>query len=357
MEDLLRTHPYKYSYELCPSSSSPAVVRFPYYDGYTDTNEGNQIQSPTKSMNFVETGPCNDDDAVAAIIFDNLSTNRPHDYGLLGTTSLGPLVQLDQTAADDSSQAGTQCWQKFGANISDPFQTLTCSSPVRSLLSYTNPLFPPTRSRRGKRAAAGRGGHDNEASKDFIENAHLRKLVERQRRIRMKALCSTLLSVLPDEYRKTKCTLSDKLLEVIQHIRHLQNKLIDVEKQRDLLNFSTAVKPFSDGSCIYKNLQASRARSSNVRDKFRTVRVSKFGMGIQVAVNIFKDQIAFSCLLNLLEEAGVEVVSAAVTAINDRVFYSIHSKLLDLRYFDTAVLQGRIDQLMIDNLPKVSVTK
>lgn len=357
MEDLLRTHPYKYSYELCPSSSSPAVVRFPYYDGYTDTNEGNQIQTPTKSMKFVETGPCNDDDAVAAVIFDNLSTNRPHDYGLLGTTSLGPLVQLDQTAADDSSQASTQCWQKFGAKITDPFQTLTCSSPVCSLRSYKNPLFPPTPSRRGKRAAAGRGGHDNEASKDCIENAHLHKLVERQRRSRMKALCSTLLSVLPDEYRKRKCTLSDKLLEVIKHIRQLQNKLIELEKQRDLLNFPVTVKPFPNSSCIYKNLQASQARPSNVREKFQTVRVSKFGLGIQVVVNIFKNQIAFSCLLNLLEEAGVEVVSATVTAINDRVFYSIHSKLLDLRYFDAAVLQGRIDQLMNDNLPKVSVTK
>lgn len=357
MEDLLRTHPYKYSYELCPSSSSPAVVRFPYYDGYTDTNEGNQIQTPTKSMKFVETGPCNDDDAVAAVIFDNLSTNRPHDYGLLGTTSLGPLVQLDQTAADDSSQASTQCWQKFGAKITDPFQTLTCSSPVCSLRSYKNPLFPPTPSRREKRAAAGRGGHDNEASKDCIENAHLHKLVERQRRSRMKALCSTLLSVLPDEYRKRKCTLSDKLLEVIKHIRQLQNKLIELEKQRDLLNFPVTVKPFPNSSCIYKNLQASQARPSNVREKFQTVRVSKFGLGIQVVVNIFKNQIAFSCLLNLLEEAGVEVVSATVTAINDRVFYSIHSKLLDLRYFDAAVLQGRIDQLMNDNLPKVSVTK
>nr|UFA45705.1 bHLH07 [Pinus massoniana] len=308
-------------------------------------------------MKFVETGPCNDDDAVAAVIFDNLSTNRPHDYGLLGTTSLGPLVQLDQTAADDSSQASTQCWQKFGTKITDPFQTLTCSSPVCSLLSYTNPLFPPTPSLRGKRAAARRGGHDNEASKDYIENAHLHKLVERQRRSRMKALCSTLLSVLPDEYRKRKCTLSDKLLEVIKHIRQLQNKLIELEKQRDLLNLSVTVKPFPNSSCIYKNLQASQARPSNVRDKFQTVRVSKFGLGIQVAVNTFKNQIAFSCLLNLLEEAGVEVVSATVTAINDRVFYSIHSKLLDLRYFDAAVLQGRIDQLMNDNLPKVSVTK
>lgn len=173
----------------------------------------------------------------------------------------------------------------------------------------------------------------------------------------MKALCSTLLSVLPDEYRKRKCTLSDKLLEVIKHIRQLQNKLIELEKQRDLLNFPVTVKPFPNSSCIYKNLQASQARPSNVREKFQTVRVSKFGLGIQVVVNIFKNQIAFSCLLNLLEEAGVEVVSATVTAINDRVFYSIHSKLLDLRYFDAAVLQGRIDQLMNDNLPKVSVTK
>ena len=65
-----------------------------------------------------------------------------------------------------------------------------------------------------------------------------------------------------------------------------------------------------------------------MRDKFQTIRVSKFGPGIQVTVNTFKNQIEFSSLLMVLEEAEVDVVSATVSAINDRVFYSIHSKVI-----------------------------
>jgi hypothetical protein len=59
----------------------------------------------------------------------------------------------------------------------------------------------------------------------------------------------------------------------------------------------------------------------------------------------------------VIEEARVEAVSATFSAINDRVFYSIHSKLSDFRHFDSAVLYGRIDQLMNGNLPQNSMIK
>jgi len=99
-------------------------------------------------------------------------------------------------------------------------------------------------------------------------------------------------------------------------------------KKRDELKFLATVKPISNSSCVYKNMQASQARPSNVPDKYQTIRVGKFGPGIQVTVNTFKNQIDFSSLLMVLEEAGVEVVSATVSDINDRAFYSIHSKVI-----------------------------
>jgi len=108
----------------------------------------------------------------------------------------------------------------------------------------------------------------------------------------------------------------------------LQNKLIELEKKRDVLKYSATVNPFSNSFCNYKTLQAAELRSSDVRDKFQTIRVSKFGPGIQITVNIFKNQLDFSSLLTELEEAGLEVVNATVTAINDRAFYSIHSKVI-----------------------------
>ena len=125
---------------------------------------------------------------------------------------------------------------------------------------------------------------------------------------------------------KTKHTISDKLLEAINHIRHLQAKLIEFEKKRD--EQKATVKPFFGSSSVFKTLKTAQVRPSNVLDKFQTIRVSKFGPGIQVTVNTFKNQIEFSILLMVLEEAEVDVVSATVSAINDRVFYSIHSKVI-----------------------------
>lgn len=350
MEDL-RTR--SYPYEPCSSSYSQSAACLPHYPAnYIDTNAVIQIQTTTKSIKFMEPGTCIYVDAPAAVVFDAQSTKRPHDYGLLGTASLGPVAQLDQTGTDDSSPAVTQCWQKFVAKLGDPAQTLTCKSPANSLLNYSSPCFPPTRSHRRKKAAAGgRGDNDLEATVEGIVNSGVHKLVERQRRNKMKALCSTLISLLPEEvHRKTKhMTLSDKLLDAIKHIRHLQAKLIVIGKKRDE-SMATA-KPFSDSSCVYKNLQASQVRPSNVRDKFQTIRVSKFGRGIQITVNASKNQIEFSSLLMVLEEAEVDVVSATVSAINDRVFYSIHSKLSDSLNFDSAVLRARIDPLMNGNIP------
>lgn len=160
----------------------------------------------------------------------------------------------------------------------------------------------------------------------------------------------------PKNIRK-KHALSDQLLESVKYINHLQDTLIALGKKRDELSLSSTVKPFSNSTPVYKNLQTSQARPANVPETFPTIRVSKFSSGIQVTANTFKDQIDFSSLLLVLEEAGVEVVSATVSALNDRVFYSIHSKLPDFRHFDSAVLHGRIDQLMKGKLPSNSLIK
>ena len=204
MEDLWRI---SYPYELCSSSyyQSPACI--PHYPGNVDTNEGIQIQTPTKSSKFMQPGTCLCDDALATVVFDALSTKRPHDYGMLGTASLGPVVQLDLTSADDSSPAVTQCWQKIVANVGAEGQTLNSNSRADSSLNSSNPNFHrPTGNNRWKTAAGG-GGHDRMA-RESTENGHVHKVVERQRRSTMKTLCSTLISLLPEEYHKVRFSKS-----------------------------------------------------------------------------------------------------------------------------------------------------
>ena len=105
----------------------------------------------------------------------------------------------------------------------------------------------------------------------------------------------------------------------MNYIRHLQDKVKELIKKRDELILLATVKPFSNNSSNAKTLQ--------VLETLPTIRVSRFGSGIQVTANCFRNQIDVSSIVMVLEEAGVEVVSATVSAINDRVFYSIHSKV------------------------------
>lgn len=112
-----------------------------------------------------------------------------------------------------------------------------------------------------------------------------------------------------------------------------------------MLSLSSTVRPFSSSTSVYKTLQASQAGPSNVTETFPTIRVSKFSSGIQVTANIFKNQIDFSSLLSVLEEAGLEVVSATSSAINDRVFYSTHLKV-SLRYYMTNLNRGCLSEFL-----------
>jgi hypothetical protein len=92
MEDLLRrSYPYPYPCEPSPTSSSPL-------SRYSDS-----------SIKFGQSGTCIDYDAPAVIIFDAFSTIRLQDYGLLGTASLGQVLQLEQIAEGASSPAVRRC--------------------------------------------------------------------------------------------------------------------------------------------------------------------------------------------------------------------------------------------------------
>lgn len=209
MEDFGRkSYPYLYQYKHCSSSNSPPTECFPRYHGNTHTIEGIQIRTPTKSIKLGDPRIDIDDDAPAAVIFDPLSTKLPDDYGLLTTAFLQPVVQLDQTAEDDPSPALTQCSEKFLAKIGNPAEAITCKTQKNPLLNSSNPLLPTTRSHRCTEVAAGEEGDDREAGRESIGIDHVRKVVERKRRNKMKALCSTLISLLPEEYHKVRLSLS-----------------------------------------------------------------------------------------------------------------------------------------------------
>ena len=190
MEDL-----WKRSY---PFPSGPSLSSYA-----AECLSHDQIQTPIKSTKCGQPRTCTDDDTPEATVLDAFATKSPHHYCLLGKASSVPVVQIDRIADVDSSPEVMQCWQKFVANVGDQGQTLTCNSRANS----RNPLLRPSRNNRSKKAGGG-GGHDHVAGRVCPENGHAHKLMERQRRSKMKTLCSKLTSLLPEEYRKVRFSIS-----------------------------------------------------------------------------------------------------------------------------------------------------
>jgi len=124
------------------------------------------------------------------------------------------------------------------------------------------------------------------------------KVIERQRRNELKMLFSRLRSLLPE---KGKRTVSEQVLESLNYIRHLQQKLRELSAQREEM---------------------------------------------KIWANTLERDIVYSDILLALEEGGLEVVSAASSAINNRAYHTIHAKVFDVTSFNIHTLYQKLWNLI-----------
>jgi len=173
------------------------------------------------------------------------------------------------------------------------------------------------------------------------------KMIERQRRKEMKVLFSRLRSLLPDENLQGKPTAPDQVLEAVNYVRRLQRKIEDLsaESKKMKANSDKIAKVSFDGSRFSKFCSRSRPVGGSVRE-FPTLKINCDGSGVQVWTNTFEHEIVYSDLLLALEEGGLEVVSAASSAINNRVYHTIHAKVFDLNTFNIHNLYQKLWHLI-----------
>lgn len=175
------------------------------------------------------------------------------------------------------------------------------------------------------------------------------KIIERKRRREMKTLFSALRSFLPDENLRGKRSVTDQVQAAVNYILHLQQKMEDLSTERDKLkaiakserisNVSLDGEQFSCNQiiCKYPLFRGSDG------DQFPAVEIKSVGSGVQVSTKTFEHQILYSDLLQALEEAGLQVLSATRFAINNnRVFHTIHSKVHDLNAFKIETLNEKL---------------
>lgn len=180
-----------------------------------------------------------------------------------------------------------------------------------------------------------------------------RKLIERQRRKDMNALFAMLRSLLPHEHLRGKRAVSDQVQAAVNYIRHLQHKVEELSTEREKLRAN------SDKNAKVA-LEAARLSSSEKvcnkapaiegsDQELPVVKIKSMGSVVQVCTNTFVHQIVYSQLLLALEESGLEVLCAASSAIDNKVYHTIHTKVSDLETFRIDTLEKRLWNLIRTN--------
>ncbi|XP_057874174.2 transcription factor bHLH118-like [Cryptomeria japonica] len=165
------------------------------------------------------------------------------------------------------------------------------------------------------------------------------KLVERQRRKDMKSLYSELRSLLPEESIRGNRSVTDQLAEAANYVHYLQQQIKDLSEERDRTK-TPAV--FLKGVEISKPLEFQESDEG-----FPSIKIKSFGSAaFQVYINSIQNQIDLSDVLLVLEECRVEVVSAASSVNNGKVFHTIHAKVADHSITNVETLYVKLQQLI-----------
>ncbi|GLJ20788.1 hypothetical protein SUGI_0379040 [Cryptomeria japonica] len=169
--------------------------------------------------------------------------------------------------------------------------------PEHGQVEYSQDGFGnPSSSNVGKKA-------DAQPSKQIIH-----KMIERKRRKDTNFLYSELRSLLPEERIRRKRSVSNQLDESINYIRHLEQQIKDLTKERDKKKIRAA---------CFKGIEISKPLEF-YDEGFPSIKIKSFGSDtLQVYINSIQNQIALSDVLLVFEECRGEVVNVASSVTNE----------------------------------------
>ncbi|KAJ3694337.1 hypothetical protein LUZ60_009817 [Juncus effusus] len=148
-----------------------------------------------------------------------------------------------------------------------------------------------------------------------------RKTIEKNRRMHMKNLCLKLSSLIPEDHF-TNCpkdimTQLDNLDEAASYILKLKEKIESLKEKRELEKCRIA-SDMSNEVAIGITLPIIEVRYQET--KLEVVLIS----------SLYKKFI-FHKVIRIIEEEGAEVINASLSAISDKVIYTIHSQACSSR--------------------------
>ncbi|CAN1332738.1 Transcription factor bHLH36 [Linum perenne] len=173
-------------------------------------------------------------------------------------------------------------------------------------------MSAPSRSKRRKSSVEGGGKEEKEEEEKKKKMLH--KDVEKQRRLEMTSLYSSLRSLLPIEYLKGKRSISDHIHQAANYIKHQERKIEELSCKRDQLTSSSSTSNSSANNYIHDSNYMS------------IVSVRRCLIGIEVILEE-SGMVSVSRVVGDLVTEGLNVVSTVSAKVNHRMVHTIKAEV------------------------------
>ncbi|KAK3406694.1 transcription factor bHLH162 [Eucalyptus grandis] len=172
-----------------------------------------------------------------------------------------------------------------------------------------------------------------------------RKTVEKNRRIRMKILCSKLASLIPQHHITTSKELlsqQDQLDQAASYIKQLKENIdgLKLRKEQAVLQ--------SEGMDTSCSLTSSDDQENKLGFVLPVFELRDHGLGLEVIlISGRRRNFMLYEVISILEEEGAEVVSASFSVIGDKIFHTLHAQVRLCRVgVETARVYKRLKELI-----------
>ncbi|XP_042068267.1 transcription factor bHLH162-like [Salvia splendens] len=171
-----------------------------------------------------------------------------------------------------------------------------------------------------------------------------RKIIEKNRRTKMKNLYNQLVSLLPHQPSPVDgAPLPDQIDEAVEHIKGMTTKLEKLKQKRDLL--LEKKKQLINNSCVtnIRNKATNNASSSSAP----LVEVQDMGPNLDVILaNDLQNYTSFRDIVRLVHQHGVEIASASFGRDGNSSIQVLHDKVGNPKPgFDGATITRKMKEL------------
>ncbi|KAM0938106.1 putative transcription factor bHLH family [Dioscorea sansibarensis] len=155
-----------------------------------------------------------------------------------------------------------------------------------------------------------------------------RKVLEKKRRLQMKALCLQLYSVIPNENKNSssKSSLSQlhQLDQAAKYIKELRKRVETLKEMKKI-----KINNDDDDNNNNNNNNINNITNINNEDgEMPVIQVRKVDSNLEVVlVSKLNKQVMFHEVLRVLGEEGAEINNASFSTVGDKIFHTIHSQV------------------------------